>query len=221
MSKLLLSIIIACSLGLSGCTEDQEGTENKQLDDALGIKTEEKVESKESEKTEIKTTDNNKKKDTKTKKEQSKTEKKADNNSKKSDEDEPDPQSEEEMAKRVNNRDIVVGQCIECNRTIRRSEIGIDRDYLLCKDCYNKGYTKCLNCGKTINGYDEGIVNGSSGSLCSEECAKQFTSDYCSKCGKEVDVNTSGSYVYDDYGILFCPDCYFAEHEQVGDAPEE
>ena len=43
MKELLLAILIACSLGLGGCTEQPESTGNKQLDDALGIKTEEKI----------------------------------------------------------------------------------------------------------------------------------------------------------------------------------
>ena len=61
MKELLLAILIACSLGLGGCTEDQESTGNKQLDDALGIKTEEKIKEP--------------KKDKKEKKEEKKTEK--------------------------------------------------------------------------------------------------------------------------------------------------
>lgn len=43
MKELLLAILIACSLGLGGCTEQPESTGNKQLDDALGVKTEEKI----------------------------------------------------------------------------------------------------------------------------------------------------------------------------------
>ena len=56
MKELILAIVIACSLGMSGCTEDNpKSTGNEQIDDALGIKTEEKVEEPEKKEEEKKT----------------------------------------------------------------------------------------------------------------------------------------------------------------------
>lgn len=214
MSKLLLSIIIACSLGLTGCTEeDKQSTGNKALDDALGIKTEEKVKEPESKES---TKEDKKKTDTKTKKSEDTKESKKD----------PQTESEEEMIKRVNARDIVLGPCDKCDRIIRRSELGYDDvDRIICKDCYNKGYTKCMDCGKTINEYDKGVDAGSSGLRC-KDCIEAYINNigndtyHCSKCGTEVEIGNSQSSTYDDNGNLLCLNCYFNEHDQIGDAPE-
>ena len=73
MKELLLAILIACSLGLGGCTEQPESTGNKQLDDALGIKTEEKVkEPKKEKKTEKEKSESKTKTETKKEYEQQK-----------------------------------------------------------------------------------------------------------------------------------------------------
>ena len=42
----------------------------------------------------------------------------------------------------------------------------------------------------------------------------------CSKCGKELDIDSSSSCTYDDNGNLLCLDCYFAENDQIGDIQE-
>ena len=46
------------------------------------------------------------------------------------------------------------------------------------------------------------------------------TKNYCSKCGKELDIDSSSSCTYDDNGNLLCLDCYFAENDQIGDMQE-
>lgn len=133
-----------------------------------------------------------------------------DNNKKKNEasESEPDTQSntqdnKPEPIKPVEERrNFVISQCIMCDKLIHESDEFEECDSgYLCIDCYNKGYCKCLNCGKTINGYDEGIVNGSSGSFCNEECADQYinstnntNSDICPNCGKHGFLNNDDIY---------------------------
>ena len=217
MKELLLAILIACSLGLGGCTEQPESTGNKQLDNALGIKTEEKV--KEPKKIESNKKEEVKKSDTR---EKNKTEEKKANNSKKSDKNVPDPQSEEEIVKRVNARDIVIGKCDNCSRTIRKSEVGYDTaDLLLCKDCYNKGYVNCMDCGKRINYHSDETYSGSDGTRC-KECERKYeektSTEYCNKCGKKMKIANTSEYTYDDNGNIICLDCYFAENDQIGDS---
>ena len=177
-------------------------------------------------KQEQKTDDKKPVKDTKKKADKDAEEKIIEDNNKEK-EDKPDPQSNKqdnksETIKPVEERrNFVISTCASCETLIHENDKFKEcKDYYLCIDCYNKGYCKCLNCGKTINSYDEGIINGSSGSLCSEKCAEEFTSDYCSKCGRKVNVNVSGSCTYDDNGNLLCLDCYFAENDQIGDMQE-
>lgn len=155
-----------------------------------------------------------------------------DNNKEK--EDKPDPQSNKqdnksETIKPVEERrNFVISTCASCGALIHENDKFKEcKDYYLCIDCYNKGYCKCLNCGKTINGYDKDVSNGSSGSLC-KECTEEYiynsdnvnTKNYCSKCGKELDIDSSSSCTYDDNGNLLCLDCYFAENDQIGDMQE-
>lgn len=218
MKELILAILIACSLVLSGCTENQQNTRDKQLDDTSNTKTKEKVE-KTKLKKEVKNT-NDKKENLK------EPEKKAETKNSKSKtvkENESDPQSDEEVARRVSERNIVVGECIMCNKTISRNDVAKDDgESLLCKSCYNKGYRKCLNCGKIANGYDKGTSCGSTGILC-EECTEKYLEgeieiEYCTKCGKKLETDEMNPYVHDDNGNIICLNCYFAEHDQIGDS---
>lgn len=215
MKELLLAILIACSLGLGGCTEDQESTGNKQLDDALGVKTEEKIK-------EPKKTDSNKKeevKKTNTKRNKKTVEKKTNNNSKKSDKDEPNPQSDEEIAKR---RNFVISTCSSCGSLIHEDDNFKEyKDSYICKKCYDNAYDKCMDCGKRINYYSDETYSGSDGTRC-KECMRKYDEEtstiYCSKCGKKMKIANTSEYTYDDNGNIVCLDCYFAENDQIGDS---
>lgn len=199
MKELILAIVIACSLGMSGCTEDNpQSTGNKQIDDALGIKTEEKVE--EPEKKEEK------------KKEQSKKEEK-----KKTEEEE-----ERELTERVSKRNIVIGNCHVCNKVMQRNDDYEDTDEygFICRSCYNKGVTKCTRCGKTINCYADSSHTGSSGVYC-DACYDAmydddyndyyYGEDYGDYCCEECGVGLAKEEVCEQNGRMLCPDCALGE----------
>ena len=183
MKELILAIIIACSLGMSGCTEDNtQSTGNKQIDDAMGIKTEEKAEEPEKKKEE---------------------------------------EDEQELKERVSKRNIVMGNCAECDKVICRNDDYVEtKDLFVCRDCYNKTKTKCMDCGKTIKAYDEEVTTGSDGCRC-KDCTEAYEnslsnySDYgddygdycCEECGSEL----SPEEVCTQNGRILCPDCAFSE----------
>lgn len=211
MKELLLAILIACSLGLGGCTEDQESTGNKQLDDALGVKTEEKVkEPKKEKKTEkekseskIKTAEKKKETKTETKKEYKQS-------------------TNEDVAEIAKRRNFVIGTCLSCEGLIHEDDNFKEyRDSYVCEKCYNNAYLKCMDCGKTTNSYDKDVLVGSDGVRC-KECSKKYEEglnvEHCSKCGKKMKTTDTSEYTYDDNGNIVCLDCYFAENDQIGDS---
>lgn len=213
MSKLLLSIIIACSLGLTGCTEeDKQSTGNETLDNALGIKTEEKAEKPEKDKP--KTTE----KKVETQKQEQKTENKH------------QEATEEDVAEVAKRRNFVIGQCMSCGKTLRESDEykiynKTDDSELVCISCYNEGYHKCMDCGKITNGYDDDTLTGSDGIRCKDcteaywnETPKESAVYYCNTCGSKTE--NPEEVTVDDNGNTICLNCYFAEHDQIGDAPE-
>ena len=109
MKELLLAILIACSLGLGGCTEQPESTGNKQLDDALGIKTEEKIKEP--------------KKDKKEKKEEKKTEKeKSESKTKTETKKEYRQSTNEDVAEIAKRRNFVIGTCLSCEGLIHEDD---------------------------------------------------------------------------------------------------
>ena len=196
MKELILAIVIACSLGMSGCTEDNpKSTGNEQIDDALGIKTEEKVEEPEK------------------KEEEKKTE------TKKTKEDE-----DRELTERVTKRNIVMGNCYECGKVIRRNDDYVETDQyeFVCKSCYDKGYRKCVDCGKSVNAYDNGVSAGSTGLRC-KDCTEAYINDtsdiepmeygddygdyYCEACG----IGLAKEEVCEQNGRMLCPDCALGE----------
>lgn len=211
MKELLLAILIAYSLGLGGCTEDQDSTGNKQLDDALGIKTEEKVkEPKKEKKTEkekseskIKTAEKKKETKTETKKEYKQS-------------------TNEDVAEIAKRRNFVIGTCLSCEGLIHEDDNFKEyRDSYVCEKCYNNAYLKCMDCGKTTNSYDKDVLVGSDGVRC-KECSKKYEEglnvEHCSKCGKKIKTTNTSEYTYDDNGNIVCLDCYFAENDQIGDS---
>lgn len=202
MGELLLVIIIACSLGLGGCTnsEVQEDTEPK-------TKVEENTEKEE--KTEEKETEEQLKKEDK-KEETKKTETKQEKD------------EEQELIERVSKRNIVIGNCHVCDKVLQRSD-----DYeeslqygFTCRSCYNKGVTKCSRCGKTINSYDDSSHTGSSGVYCDDCYDAMYADDYsnysddygdyeyyCDDCGSGLNQEE----VCRQNGKTLCPDCAFSE----------
>ena len=209
MKELLLAILIACSLGLGGCTEQPESTGNKQLDDALGIKTEEKIKEP--------------KKDKKEKKEEKKTEKeKSESKTKTETKKEYRQSTNEDVAETAKRRNFVIGTCLSCEGLIHEDDNFKEyRDSYVCEKCYNNAYLKCMDCGKTTNSYDKDVLVGSDGVRC-KECSKKYEEglnvEYCSKCGKKMKTTDTSEYTYDENGKVVCLDCYFAEHEQIGDS---
>ena len=194
MKELLLAILIACSLGLGGCTEQPESTGNKQLDDALGIKTEEKKTEKE-------------KAESKTKTETKKEYKQPTN---------------EDVAETAKRRNFVIGTCLSCEGLIHENDNFKEyRDSYVCEKCYNNAYLKCMDCGKTTNSYDKDVLVGSDGVRC-KECSKKYEEglnvEHCSKCGKKMKTTDTSEYTYDENGKVVCLDCYFAENDQIGDS---
>lgn len=211
MKELLLAILIACSLGLGGCTEQPKSTGNKQLDDALGIKTEEKIkEPKKEKKTEkekseskIKTAEKKKETKTETKKEYKQS-------------------TNEDVAEIAKRRNFVIGTCLSCEGLIHEDDNFKEyRDSYICEKCYNNAYLKCMDCGKTTNSYDKDVLVGSDGVRC-KECSKKYEEglnvEHCSKCGKKMKTTDTSEYTYDDNGNIVCLDCYFAENDQIGDS---
>ena len=209
MKELLLAILIACSLGLGGCTEQPESTGNKQLDDALGIKTEEKIKEP--------------KKDKKEKKEEKKTEKeKSESKTKTETKKEYKQTTLEETAETAKRRNFVIGTCLSCEGLIHEDDNFKEyRDSYVCEKCYNNAYLKCMDCGKTTNSYDKDVLVGSDGVRC-KECSKKYEEglnvEHCSKCGKKMKTTDTSEYTYDENGKVVCLDCYFAENDQIGDS---
>ena len=209
MKELLLAILIACSLGLGGCTEQPESTGNKQLDDALGIKTEEKIKEP--------------KKDKNEKKEEKKTEKeKSESKTKTETKKEYKQSTNEDVAETAKRRNFVIGTCLSCEGLIHEDDNFKEyRDSYVCKKCYNKGYLKCMDCGKTVNIYDKDVIGGSDGVRC-KKCSKKYEDglnvEHCSKCGKKMKTTDTSEYTYDENGKVVCLDCYFAENDQIGDS---
>ena len=209
MKELLLAILIACSLGLGGCTEDQDSTGNKQLDDALGIKTEEKIKEP--------------KKDKKEKKEEKKTEKeKSESKIKTETKKEYKQFTNEDVAEIAKRRNFVIGTCLSCEGLIHEDDNFKEyRDSYVCEKCYNNAYLKCMDCGKTTNSYDKDVLVGSDGVRC-KECSKKYEEglnvEHCSKCGKKMKTTDTSEYTYDENGKVVCLDCYFAENDQIGDS---
>ena len=209
MKELLLAILIACSLGLGGCTEQPESTGNKQLDDALGIKTEEKIKEP--------------KKDKKEKKEEKKTEKeKSESKTKTETKKEYEQATLEETAEIAKRRNFVIGTCLSCEGLIHEDDNFKEyRDSYVCEKCYNNAYLKCMDCGKTTNSYDKDVLVGSDGVRC-KECSKKYEEglnvEHCSKCGKKMKTTDTSEYTYDENGKVVCLDCYFAENDQIGDS---
>ena len=207
MKELLLAILIACSLGLGGCTEQPESTGNKQLDDALGIKTEEKIKEP--------------KKDKKEKKEEKKTEK-SESKTKTETKKEYKQTTLEETAEIDKRRNFVIGTCLSCEGLIHEDDNFKEyRDSYVCEKCYNNAYLKCMDCGKTTNSYDKDVLVGSDGVRC-KECSKKYEEglnvEHCSKCGKKMKTTDTSEYTYDENGKVVCLDCYFAENDQIGDS---
>lgn len=205
MKTLILAILIACSLGVSGCTEEKQSTGNKQLDEALGIKTEEKAEEpkKKEEKTETKKETKTTKK-TETKKIETK-------------------QEDEEMREITDKEILAIDQCPLCGELIHDdNNYVVTKDSFMCRSCYNEGYCKCMDCGKRVNVYDKGTTTGSDGVRC-PNCTKEYEDsigedfENCDRCGARI---TNSESVEHD-GQTLCYNCYFAEHDQVGDAPED
>ena len=209
MKELLLAILIACSLGLGGCTEQPESTGNKQLDDALGVKTEEKIKEP--------------KKDKKEKKEEKKTEKeKSESKTKTETKKEYKQSTNEDVAEIAKRRNFVIGTCLSCEGLIHEDDNFKEyRDSYVCEKCYNNAYLKCMDCGKTTNSYDKDVLVGSDGVRC-KECSKKYEEglnvEHCSKCGKEMKTTDTSEYTYDENGKVVCLDCYFAENDQIGDS---
>ena len=209
MKELLLAILIACSLGLGGCTEGQDSTGNKQLDDALGVKTEEKIKEP--------------KKDKKEKKEEKKTEKeKSESKTKTETKKEYKQTTLEETAETAKRRNFVIGTCLSCEGLIHEDDNFKEyRDSYVCEKCYNNAYLKCMDCGKTTNSYDKDVLVGSDGVRC-KECSKKYEEglnvEHCSKCGKKMKTTDTSEYTYDENGKVVCLDCYFAENDQIGDS---
>ena len=207
MKELLLAILIACSLGLGGCTEGQDSTGNKQLDDALGVKTEEKIKEPKKDKKEKKEEKKTEKSESKTKTETKKEYKKSTN------------KDVAEIAKR---RNFVIGTCLSCEGLIHEDDNFKEyRDSYVCEKCYNNAYLKCMDCGKTTNSYDKDVLVGSDGVRC-KECSKKYEEglnvEHCSKCGKKMKTTDTSEYTYDENGKVVCLDCYFAENDQIGDS---
>lgn len=205
MKELLLAILIACSLGLGGCTEQPESTGNKQLDDALGIKTEEKIKEPKKDKKEKK--EEKEKSESKTKTETKKEYKQSTN---------------EDVAETAKRRNFVISTCLSCESLIHEDDNFKEYNgHYICKKCYNNAYLKCMDCGKTTNSYDKDVLVGSDGVRC-KECSKKYENrlnvEHCSKCGKEMKTTDTSEYTYDENGKVVCLDCYFAEHEQIGDS---
>ena len=209
MKELLLAILIACSLGLGGCTEQPESTGNKQLDNALGIKTEEKIKEP--------------KKDKKEKKEEKKTEKeKSESKTKTETKKEYKQSTNEDVAETAKRRNFVIGTCLSCEGLIHEDDNFKEyRDSYVCEKCYNNAYLKCMDCGKTTNSYDKDVLVGSDGVRC-KECSKKYEEglnvEHCSKCGKKMKTTDTSEYTYDENGKVVCLDCYFAENDQIGDS---
>ena len=209
MKELLLAILIACSLGLGGCTEQPESTGNKQLDDALGVKTEEKIKEP--------------KKDKKEKKEEKKTEKeKSESKTKTETKKEYRQSTNEDVAETAKRRNFVIGTCLSCEGLIHENDNFKEyRDSYVCEKCYNNAYLKCMDCGKTTNSYDKDVLVGSDGVRC-KECSKKYEEglnvEHCSKCGKKMKTTDTSEYTYDENGKVVCLDCYFAENDQIGDS---
>ena len=209
MKELLLAILIACSLGLGGCTEQPESTGNKQLDDALGVKTEEKIKEP--------------KKDKKEKKEEKKTEKeKSESKTKTETKKEYRQSTNEDVAETAKRRNFVIGTCLSCEGLIHEDDNFKEyRDSYVCEKCYNNAYLKCMDCGKTTNSYDKDVLVGSDGVRC-KECSKKYEEglnvEHCSKCGKKMKTTDTSEYTYDENGKVVCLDCYFAENDQIGDS---
>ena len=209
MKELLLAILIACSLGLGGCTEQPESTGNKQLDDALGVKTEEKIKEP--------------KKDKKEKKEEKKTEKeKSESKTKTEAKKEYRQSTNEDVAETAKRRNFVIGTCLSCEGLIHEDDNFKEyRDSYVCEKCYNNAYLKCMDCGKTTNSYDKDVLVGSDGVRC-KECSKKYEEglnvEHCSKCGKKMKTTDTSEYTYDENGKVVCLDCYFAENDQIGDS---
>ena len=207
MKELLLAILIACSLGLGGCTEGQDSTGNKQLDDALGVKTEEKIKEPKKDKKE-------KKEEKKTEKSESKTKTKTKKEYKQS--------TNEDVAETAKRRNFVISTCLSCEGLIHEDDNFKEyRDSYVCEKCYNNAYLKCMDCGKTTNSYDKDVLVGSDGVRC-KECSKKYEEglnvEHCSKCGKKIKTTDTSEYTYDDNGNIVCLDCYFAENDQIGDS---
>ena len=209
MKELLLAILIACSLGLGGCTEQPESTGNKQLDDALGVKTEEKIKEP--------------KKDKKEKKEEKKTEKeKSESKTKTETKKEYKQSTNEDVAETAKRRNFVISTCLSCGDLIHEDDNFKEyRDSYVCEKCYNNAYLKCMDCGKTTNSYDKDVLVGSDGVRC-KECSKKYEEglnvEHCSKCGKKIKTTDTSEYTYDENGKVVCLDCYFAENDQIGDS---
>ena len=209
MKELLLAILIACSLGLGGCTEQPESTGNKQLDDALGVKTEEKIKEP--------------KKDKKEKKEEKKTEKeKSESKTKTETKKEYRQSTNEDVAETAKRRNFVISTCLSCGDLIHEDDNFKEyRDSYVCEKCYNNAYLKCMDCGKTTNSYDKDVLVGSDGVRC-KECSKKYEEglnvEHCSKCGKKMKTTDTSEYTYDENGKVVCLDCYFAENDQIGDS---
>ena len=195
MSELILAIIIACSLGVSGCTDNNSSG----LQEDNKTKTEEKV--KESEKKD--------EKKEQPKKETKKTETKQ--------------EKDEEIG---SNRNYVIAQCTICDGLIHESDGGykVCEGDIICLDCYNKAYRKCIDCGKTVNGYDEGVSAGSTGLRC-KDCTEAYINDtsdiepmeygddygdyeyHCEDCGSGLNKEE----VCYHNGKTLCPDCALGE----------
>ena len=196
MKTLILAILIACSLGVSGCTDDNSSG----LQEDTKPITEEKVE--EPEKEQPKKEEEEKEVDTK------KTEE----------------EEERELEERVTKRNIVIGNCYVCDKVLQRNDDYEETDQygFICRSCYNKSYGKCIDCGKTVNAYDDGVSAGSTGLRC-KDCTEAYMNDtsdiepmeygddygdyYCEECGSGL----SPEEVCTQNGRTLCPDCAFGE----------
>ena len=166
MKDILLIISLICSLSFAGCSDEQKT--NKQVNDLPKQKVEQKIEKEKTIKTD------NPKKEEKQKTEEPKRE--------------TDPQSDEELKKRVSERVIVIGHCFKCDKVLNSKDAYKDSQYgLVCIDCYNNSYGKCVRCGKTVNPYDEDTATGSSGLVCGECDSESIQIEHlCPGCNCEM-----------------------------------
>lgn len=172
MKEILLIISLICSLSFTGCSEEQKT--DKQVNDLPKQKVEQKIEKEKTTKTD------KPKKEEKQKTEESKreTEKK----------ETKDPV--EDVAER---RNFVIGQCTHCEALIHESDNYKDSQYgLVCMNCYNDSYERCIRCGKTVNAYDDDVSTGSTGLMC-KDCLEEYANEpeayeshECPGCGMQM-----------------------------------